>query len=392
MKTALKVTRVIVGVLFIFSGLIKANDPLGLSYKMQEFFEVWNFHLLDHYTLALSTLMIVAEIIAGVAVLLGWQMKIVGWFLLLLILFFSFLTGYAFLSGKIRECGCFGNCIPLTAKQSFIKDLFLLALIIYLFIHRKRIEPLVSNVTSWSAMIIVTVFSFSFQWFALQHMPVFDCLPFKRGANIEQQMKVAAGAVTDSTVITFVYSKNGKETEFTADRFPADFDDSYKFIRRYDRLVRKGNAEPAIKDFVLINANGTDTTMDVLNQKGYKLFMFIRELTDRRPAWDKEFGVIITYAKAKNIPVFYVTSDYDAVYSWLKELGLNPDGTVLKSDATAIKTAARTNPTLYLVKKSTILQKWSHADFDQAILDMNTLPDQSPEQPLTLPSSSSDHN
>src|ERR1700759_784783 len=125
-NSILLIIRWIVGLLFIFSGLIKANDPLGLSYKMQEFFEVWNMPSLDAYTLGLSIVMIVFEILAGVAVIIGWRMRLFAWLLLLLIIFFSFLTGYAVISGKIRECGCFGNCIPLQAMGSFIKDLVLL--------------------------------------------------------------------------------------------------------------------------------------------------------------------------------------------------------------------------------------------------------------------------
>src|ERR1700738_4025586 len=139
MKILISIVRFIVGVLFIFSGLVKANDPLGLSYKMQEFFEVWNFHWLDNFTLAFSIIMIVFEIVAGGAVRLGWQMKLFSWLLLILIVFFTFLTGYAYLSGKVRECGCFGDCIPLTAGESFVKDLVLLALILFLFFFQVTI-------------------------------------------------------------------------------------------------------------------------------------------------------------------------------------------------------------------------------------------------------------
>src|SRR4051794_9027008 len=139
MKKFLFVIRWIVGVLFIFSGLVKANDPLGLSYKMQEFFEIWNeglgkgsfalnhlliglFDFLHAHSLALSVIMIAFEIIAGVALLLGWRMKLFSWLLLLLIVFFTFLTGYAFLSGKFKNCGCFGDCLPITPLTSFLKD------------------------------------------------------------------------------------------------------------------------------------------------------------------------------------------------------------------------------------------------------------------------------
>src|SRR6201996_7225978 len=148
MKTLIAIARGIVGVLFIFSGLVKANDPQGLSYKMQEFFEVWNFHWLDKFTLAFSILMIVFEIVAGVAILLGWRFRLFSWLLLLLIIFFTFLTGYAYLSGKVRECGCFGDCIPLTAGESFAKDLILLLLIVFLFAVRNRIRPVLPPAAS----------------------------------------------------------------------------------------------------------------------------------------------------------------------------------------------------------------------------------------------------
>ena len=153
MKAIINIARVIVGVLFIFSGLVKANDPLGLGYKMQEFFEIWNeglakssfflahplanlFDFLHAHSLALSVIMIAFEIIAGVALLLGWRMKLFSWLLLLLIVFFTFLTGYAFLSGKFKNCGCFGDCLPITPLTSFLKDVVLTILIFFLFYHR----------------------------------------------------------------------------------------------------------------------------------------------------------------------------------------------------------------------------------------------------------------
>src|SRR5580658_2479699 len=154
MKILISVIRALVGILFIFSGLVKADDPLGLSYKMQEFFEVWNFHWLDHFTLAFSILMIVFEIVAGVAILLGWRMKLFSWLILLLMIFFTFLTAYAYLSGKVRECGCFGDCIPLTAGESFTKDLVLLVLILILFFLQDKIRPALSAVASAALLIL----------------------------------------------------------------------------------------------------------------------------------------------------------------------------------------------------------------------------------------------
>ncbi len=376
MKILISVCRFLVGVLFIFSGLVKANDPLGLSYKMQEFFEVWNFHWLDNFTLAFSIVMIVFEIVAGVAILLGWRMRLFSWLLLLLIIFFTFLTGYAYLSGKVRECGCFGDCIPLTAGQSFTKDLILLVLIVFLFGVRGRIRPILTQTGSAAVLALATLFSFAFQWYVLFHLPVVDCLPYKAGNNIPEKMKAPPGAIPDSTVITMVYEKSGKKVEFGASQFPADFDDSYHFVSRYDKLVRKGNAEPAIKDFNLVTGAGTDTTKALLEARGFKLFVFMKEVLDEHPHWNKAFSILLTMAKSKHVPVIFVTGDYDHLVSWVGQQGIAADVTVLKCDATAIKTAARANPTLYLIKGGTILKKWSYADFERALPEVNALPEQ----------------
>lgn len=374
MKQILAITRGLVGVLFIFSGLVKADDPLGLSYKMQEFFDVWNFHLFDHLTLAFSMLMIVFEIVAGVAVLVGWRMRLFSWLLLLLMIFFLFLTGYAYVSGKVHECGCFGDCIPLTAGESFVKDLVLLVLVLFLFMMRGRIKPLWPPMISLTVLVAATLLSFVFQGYVLKHLPVVDCLPYKVHNDMLEKMKAPPGSIPDSTVITMVYEKNGRKVEFDASHFPKDFDDSYKFVSRYDKVVREGNAIPAIKDFVLITDAGTDTTQDVLTAKGYKIFEFVRELNESFAS--QEFNILLTMAKAKKIPFYIITADYENVMPRVQQMGIATDVIVLKCDATAIKTAARADPTLYLLKNAVILGKWSYADLGKAIPAITELPNQ----------------
>src|SRR5690242_13583874 len=177
MKFLLHTTRIFVGVLFIFPGLVEANDPLGLSYKMEEFFQALHITFLSPSALSFSIVMIVFEIVAGIALLLGYRMKIFGTLLLLLMIFFTFLTGYAFLSGKIKECGCFGDCIPLTAETSFWKDVILLALVILLFARRKHIHPLFSKSATGMLMLLGILLSSGIQLYALNHLPFVDCLP-----------------------------------------------------------------------------------------------------------------------------------------------------------------------------------------------------------------------
>lgn len=365
MKYILQIFRIIVGVLFIFSGLIKANDPSGLSYKMQEFFEVWNLTMFNDTTLVFSILMIAFEIIAGVAVLIGWRFELFSWLLFVLILFFTFLTGYAVFSGKIRECGCFGDCIKLTAHQSFYKDLVLFVMIGFLFKSRKTIKPIFSNIFSIVVLFLTTTASFAMQIHVLQHLPYIDCLPYKVGIDIQEGMKAPAGSVPDSTVINFVYLKNGKEVEFDTDHFPTDFNDTnYTFLRRYDKLIREGNAKPPIKDFVINTPQGNDTTQAILSDPREMMVLFVKKMENYHP-WVNDFKAVVTIMQQKGRPVIVITSDFDNVGKILSEEKIVLP--IYKGDAVAIKTAARSTPTLYRIQQGVVLQKWGRQDLKESI-------------------------
>ena len=184
MKYILWLFRIVVGLLFIFSGLVKANDPLGLSYKMNEFFEVWGTMWAIKYSLALSVAMICFEIIAGVALLLGAAFRVFSFLLLLLTSFFTFLTAYVYLTDKIKECGCFGDCIKISNAETFWKDVILLVLVIILFIFRKRVKPIFSGYATTALVVLTVFFAFFIQWWTLEHLPFYDCLPYKVGTNI----------------------------------------------------------------------------------------------------------------------------------------------------------------------------------------------------------------
>ncbi|HVS97186.1 MAG TPA: hypothetical protein VHE54_11915, partial [Puia sp.] len=258
----------------------------------------------------------------------------------------------------------------------FAKDLVLLVLIVFLFALRNRLQPALSPTASAAVLTLTIVFSVAFQWYVLIHLPMVDCLPYREKSDLIEGMKMPRGAVQDSSVITLVYEKNGRKVEFGASSFPADFDSTYHFVNRYDKLVRKGNAEPPIKDFNLFTGSGADTTLPVLTARGYKLFLFMKEFQTESPSWDKGFSVVLTLARAKNLPVFIITADYDDVAPWTTRQGIATYVTVLKCDATAIKTAARADPTLFLLKRSTVLNKWSYADLDAALPVLNQLPTQ----------------
>lgn len=357
MKPAVQISRVLVGVLFIFSGLIKANDPLGLSYKMQEFFDLWGLSRFDDYTLFMSVLMNAFEIIAGFALLVGWRIKLFSWLLLILIIFFTFLTGYAYLSGKFKSCGCFGDCIPITPGTSFVKDLILLVLIAFLFWQRDKIKPIFGPKVSMATMFGFTLFAFGIQWYTLTYLPVADCLAFKKGNNIKEKMQIPPGARPDSFAIRFVYEKGGKQFEFASTELPSDLA-TYKFVSRVDKLIRKGNAEPAIRGFVLSGVTDEDSTQIILSQPA-ALVIFCEDFSVPVSKWEKSFADVYEKAKTKNIPVYMVTGRPDEA---AKNITGKPFSgiQVLKCDITAIRTAARTNPCIYLLKNGTIEGKWSY--------------------------------
>ena len=356
MKPTVTAARIIVGLLFIFSGLVKANDPLGLSYKMQEFFELWGMTKFNSWTLLMSVLMNAFEIIAGFALLLGWRIKLFSWLLLLLIIFFTFLTGYAYLSGKFKNCGCFGDCLPITPFTSFLKDLALLGLIVFLFWKKNLIKPLFPERATTIAMFGVTVLSFGMQWYALSYQPFVDCLPFKKGANISEKMKIPAGARPDSFAIRFVYEKAGKQFEFSVSELPSDLG-TYKFISRKDKLIRKGNAEPAIKGFNLSGVTNEDSTAIILAQP-YAVLLFCENFSTPVSKWQKKFSSLYAELKAKKIPAYMVTGRTDEATGNISKTSFS-DIQILKCDLTAIRTAARTNPCIYFLKAGTIVDKQS---------------------------------
>jgi uncharacterized membrane protein YphA (DoxX/SURF4 family) len=378
MRIATNTVRILVGLLFIISGLVKANDPLGLAYKMEEFFEVWNqsleagsffakgaliglFSWLHSHSLALSVIMIALEIIAGVALLLGiWRRWVLNG-LLLLIIFFSFLTAYAFLSGKFRSCGCFGDCLPITPLTSFLKDIALLLMIIFLIVFRRYLRPLFSMRVSGLLFTLTVLFSFGIQWFFLKNLPAADCLPYKIGKNIPEGMKIPAGAVRDSFAMKFIYQKGGKLYDFDISHLP---DSSYKFVDRKDELIRKGNAEAPIKGFVLLDANSNDVTAQVLAEPKALLVFVLR--FENLNGWLPAVRSLYQKARASNVPFFIVTANSSKGRVLFNSAGLS-DVVFLSCDNTAVKTAARANPTIYLIEKGTIRDKAALGGLDRIL-------------------------
>lgn len=366
MKYILWLLRIVVGGLFIFSGLIKANDPLGLSYKMNEFFEVWHMAWAMPFSLAMSVAMIAFEVIAGVALLLGYAQKVFSVFLLLLITFFTFLTAYVLFSGKIKECGCFGDCIKISNVETFWKDVALLVMGAVLFVYRKRIEPLFPNTIGTTLMVLTVIFSFGVQWYALKHLPFYDCLPYKIGADAKVDSKIPPGAIPDKYETMLVYEKDGVKKEFDMKNYPWQ-DTTWKYVDSKSVLVSKGNAEPKMKDFIISDQDGNVHTEEILNAPGYTFLLFVGNPDGAHDANIDDLKKIIQQARQLSIP-FYVlcAADKERANALQQKWGLvGTDFLVL--DLTTTKTAMRTNPGLMLMEQGVIRGKWSYADYPKSI-------------------------
>lgn len=363
MKLIVTICRWLVGLLFIFSGLIKANDPHGLSYKMREFFEAWHTEFFNGLSLTSSIGMNILEVVAGVAIIIGWKSKFFSWVLLLLITFFTFLTSYVLFSGKIAACGCFGDCVPLTPQQTFSKDVILLVLILIIFFYYNKIQPLFSPKISAVFIAISFVLVAGMQWYALEHLPYKDCLPFKKGNNIADQMKPPANAVSDSFAIFYTYKKNGQIIKINAEQFPDDFDSTYVQVGEEEKtLIRKGNNTPKISDFTLKTLDSSiNITDQILNYQGKYVMIFVKEFPINSSDVSKFIRLdLISKFQAKNIPVYIVTSDVEAAANIIIK------GVIfLKLDGTVLKTAARANPTFLLMQGATIVDKKAALDAEK---------------------------
>ncbi len=383
MKYFLWLLRIVIGVLFIFSGIVKANDPLGLVYKMNEFYEVlqasctehhWTMlasfmGFMDHYALISSIIMIALEIVCGVAILVGFSSRFFTALLLLLNVFFLYLTWYALYSGKIKECGCFGACIKISPEATFYKDIVLTVLSLILFIYRKRITSLFSKPMSMAIFILSVVFSVGIQWWALEHLPFNDCMPYKPGNNILEKMQPGPDYQPAVIESIFIYEKNGEKKEFTIQNYPWQ-DSTWKFVDRKDKTVKEATGEPEIHDFILTDSNNVDQTRAILTAKGYTLFWMVREPDKAHMDNVEKLKSLIDKATQLHLPFYALSSsNYEDANKFLFKWGIKLPPYSL--DGTASKTAMRSNPGLMLIKEGTVVQKWSYKDYPSDINIVN---------------------
>jgi uncharacterized membrane protein YphA (DoxX/SURF4 family) len=360
-QTVLWVLRILVGGLFIFSGLIKVNDPVGTAIKLEEYFDVFSNDIADFFiyfkpfALQIGVVLVVAEVVLGVMLILGVKLKQTVWALGLMILFFTFLTFYSAYFNKVTDCGCFGDAIKLTPWESFYKDIILLIMISFLFFFR---EDLSKETPKWAgiAAILTLVISAGIAVWAIQNLPFIDFRAYKNGVSIPTNMQPSA-----QLQYTYVMKK-GEET-FKFDQYPTD--ESYEFV---EMVLRNPEALPKISDFAAWNSEGDQSEFLFAGNKVIILSSNMSKMSEAN--LDRLTELIKAMEGAPVDVVFMAAATQEEIDAFLSKNNWSVIG--LQADATVVKTIMRANPGIMILKDGVVMEKFHHNNTPEAtdVLDL----------------------
>lgn len=355
-------SRIFVGLLFIISGLIKLNDPVGFSYKLIEYFSqpVLNLPFFVSYALAIALFIVIFETALGIMLLIGYRTKFTVWSLLLMIIFFTFLTFYAAYFEVVKDCGCFGDALKLTPWQSFTKDIILLFFILILFFNKKLIKPLFSN-TIQNGIAFLSILSCSFMgYWVINHLPLIDFRHYKVGTNILEGMTVPKSAPKAVVEMIFVYKVNGVNTEFTEKQLMS-IPDGATFVERKDKVIKEGFVPP-IHDFS-ISSQTHDYAFEYLSEPAL-LMITAYDLTTANEEALTKLESLAQKATFNGYNVVGITgSSQDEIAAF--KLKYRSTINFFFCDGTTVKTIERANPSFILFKRGTIVQKVHYNDIDK---------------------------
>lgn len=362
--------RVILGIVFIFSGFVKAVDPLGSAYKFSDYFNAFGLGFLDSFSLPLGIFLSAFELVLGITLILGYRRKIVYWIMMWFMVFFTLLTFILALFNPVSDCGCFGDALILTNWQTFLKNVVLMIFVSVLYIQRKQEEETGSPFKEW---LVVGILLASVAWFSVwnyNHLPLLDFRPYDIGTVIREEMEIPNGATVDQyeTTLTYKNRKTGKSETFNIKDYPSDTL-LWEFESSESTLISKG-FEPPIHDFAIMDENGMDLVDEILADRGYSLFMISNDVTSvEESALLKARDWSQLEILSNDFTFYAVTaSPTEAVETIAAELGLGYS--FYSADEIMLKTMVRSNPGFLLLKNGVILGKWGYRDFP-AIEDLD---------------------
>ncbi len=365
-KIATHFAKYVVGFLFLLSGLIKLNDPLGFSYKLEEYFgeTVFNMPFLASLVLPIAIFFSILEIILGIALLIHFKMKSTIYCLLALIVFFSFLTFYSAYFDVVKDCGCFGDVLHLSPWQSFLKDIILLVLLLVLLFNNQILQPFLKlHIQKWILAIGFLTCSLATYW-VLNHLPLKDFRAYKVGTDILKDMQIPIGAPKPVVEMVFLYNINGIVKEFTEAQL-MNLPENAVFVDRKDRIVSEGFI-PKIHDFKMV-LNGIDLTPYYLNKP--KLLLFTAyDLKKASVLGLDQIELLAQVRRQKGYEIVGLTGSSETEIKVFEKTHLY-SFRFLFCDATTVKTIERANPSVVYLEFGVVKQKVHYNDIDKLKLD-----------------------
>ncbi|WP_132702627.1 BT_3928 family protein [Winogradskyella wandonensis] len=378
MKYIVQISRVFVGVLFIISGFIKLNDPLGFSYKLQEYFssDVLNIPFLEPYSLGISVFVVVLEVVLGVFLLIGYKKKFTIWMLLGMIVFFTFLTFYSAYFDKVKDCGCFGDALKLTPWESFTKDVVLLVLILILFFGQNYIKPLFKTLPNTVIALLSFVVSLWFAYHVLMHLPAIDFRAYKIGNNLQDEMAIPDDAPKPIIEYTWTFKVNGEEKEFVTSGSYPNVDGEYIGVETKE--IDPGFT-PAIQDFT-IESSEEDLTTYFLEKDNLVIVAMYNVYNAEEEGLLKLKGFTDEAIKKGYTVIGLSASGEDAKQQLKSKYNLNFD--IYLCDEKVVKTIVRANPGIVVLNKGTVTNKAHWNDIED--IELESLPNATPNLDLDL--------
>lgn len=359
--------RFLVAAAFIFSGFVKAVDPLGFQYKIQDYLTAFGMaSWFPSFLPLLGGIVLSAiEFSIGICLFFGIRRTISSSMALLLMIFMTPLTLYLAIFNPVSDCGCFGDAWVLTNWETFAKNVVLLIAAIIVFQTRRIQVRFVSKKMAWLVSLYTFLFVFSLSFYCLDRLPVLDFRPYKIGQNILQGMSIPEGAQPSVYESVFILEKNGEKKEFTLDNYP---DSTWTFVDSRTVLKEKGY-EPAIHDFSILElSTGDDITEDVLTDKGYTFLLVAHRIEEADDSNIDLMNEIYDYSVEHGYKFYCLTSSpEEQIEQWKDKTGA--EYPFCQMDDITLKTMIRSNPGLMLIKNGTILNKWSDEDIpDEYVL------------------------
>ena len=358
------VARWIIGILFVFTGLVKGIDPIGLEYKLEDYIEALHLTVLSSLITPGSFLLPFAEFAIGIGLLTGILIRLSTKLAFVFMLIFTPLTLYIALKNPVTDCGCFGDALVITNWQTFYKNIVLIILIILVLRSRNNLNYLTAlkfRKIIFSVLISAYIFTVFWSW---QHEPVLDFRPYKVGVNIPEGMTIPEGAPTDIYQNSYLYrNKVSNEVKKFGDHdFPWQDSLHWKFESMDRPLLLKKGYRPPIHDFSIQTIDQQNVTDDYLQDTRYTFFVITYDLEKSSYTNQNQLNALANWAKQKDYRFIGLTSTSgDALRKY--QLEQHPLYDILFTDQTTLKTIIRSNPGLILLKKGTIIGKWAQTDF-----------------------------